>query len=76
MRIKRGNKLENTGISEDVRQREVKTTVSPRIEDEDIRVGEGVTVTEEEDEETESLIREYQRSAIPDLDNLRLVEFY
>ena len=76
VRIKLRNKLENAGISEDVEQREVKTTVSPGIEDEDIRVGEGVTVTEEEDEETESLIREYQRSAIPNLDNLRLVEFY
>ena len=58
MRIKRGNKLEKTRRSEEVGQREVKTTVSPGIEDADIRVGEGVTVTEEEDEETESLIRE------------------
>ena len=76
VRIKLRNKLENAGISEDVEQREVKTTVSPGIEDEDIRVGEGVTVIEEEDEETESLIREYQRSTIPNPDNLRLVEFY
>ena len=75
MRIKRRNKLENTGISVDVKRREVKTTVFPGIEDEDIRVGEEATIIEE-DEETESLIREYQRNAIPNLDNLRLVEFY
>ena len=54
----------------------MKTTVSPGIEDADVRIGEGVTVIEEEDEETESLIREYQRSPIPDMYNLRLVEFY
>ena len=56
----------------DVEQREVKTMVPPGIEDEDMRIGRGVTVIEE----TKGLIREYQRSAIPNLDNLGLVEFY
>ena len=51
-------------------------TGSTRIEDADVRIEEGVTVIEEEDEETESLIREYQRSAIPNPDNLQLAEFY
>ena len=58
MRIICGNKLEKTRRSEKVGQREMKTTVSPGIKDADIRVGEGRTVTEEEDKETESLIRE------------------
>ena len=48
---------------------------SPRIEDADERIEEGMTVMKEEDEETESLVREYQRSAIPDMYDLKPVEF-
>ena len=51
----------------------MKTTVPPGIEDADVRIEEEVITI---DEETESLIREYQRSTIPEPYNLRLMEFY
>ena len=76
VRIKRGSKLKENNRSEEVGQREVQRTDTTKIEDADVRIEEGVTVIEEEDEETESLIREYQRNAIPDAYNLKLVEFY
>ena len=73
VRIKRSNKLESTRVSVDVDMRELKTTVSPGIEDADVGIEEEVINI---DEETESLIRKYQRSAIPESYNLRLIELY
>ena len=49
---------------------------SPRIEDAETRKEEEVTAMEEEDAESERLVREYQRSAIPDKSDLRLMEYY
>ena len=43
---------------------------------EETRVGEEVTILEDGDEVTEFMIENYQRSAIPNQCNLRLVEFY
>ena len=76
VRAKRGNKLKENSRSEEVGQKEVKIADSPRREDADVRIEEEVTVTEEEDGETESLVREYQRNAIPDMCDLKLMEFY
>ena len=76
VRIRSGNKLKEDNRSEEVGQREVQRTSATRIEGADARIEEGVTVIEEGDEETESLIREYQMNTIPDAYNLKLVEFY
>ena len=76
VRSKRGNKLEENNRSEEVRHKEMKIADSPRIEDAEARKEEKVTVMEEEDGESESLVREYQTSAIPDMCDLKLMEFY
>ena len=58
----RRNELEEHEQSEEVRP--------------EARKEEEVTAMKEEDEESERLVREYQRSAIPDKCNLGLMEFY
>ena len=65
VRIKRGNKLGESRKKEEIAQGEARAVDSCRVEEEG-RIERGVTQKEEEEGGIESLIREYQQSAVPD----------